>query len=109
MIKTQPLKRTSMSTVRELMVRDGLTDPLSTHLVKPALAYLDVIRAAAEDFDLPIAAYNVSGEFSMIKAAAANGWIEEQRAALECLTAMRRAGAKLILTYWAKDAAKWLA
>jgi len=78
-------------------------------MVKPALAYLDIIRAAAEDFDLPIAAYNVSGEFSMIKAAAANGWIEEERAALECLTAMRRAGANLILSYWAKDAAKWLA
>ena len=78
-------------------------------MVKPALAYLDIIRATAEDFDLPIAAYNVSGEFSMIKAAAANGWIEEERAALECLTSMRRAGAKLILTYWAKDAAKWLA
>lgn len=78
-------------------------------LVKPALAYLDIVRAAAEDFDLPIAAYNVSGEFSMIKAAAANGWIDEQRAALECLTSIRRAGAKLILTYWAKNAAKWLA
>jgi porphobilinogen synthase len=78
-------------------------------MVKPALAYLDVIRATAEDFDLPIAAYNVSGEFSMIKAASANGWIDERRAALECLTSIRRAGAKLILTYWAKDAAKWLA
>ena len=78
-------------------------------MVKPALPYLDVIRWAADEFDLPIAAYNVSGEFSMIKAAAANGWIEEKRAALEALTSIKRAGAKLILTYWAKDAAQWLA
>ena len=78
-------------------------------MVKPALPYLDVIRWAADQFDLPIAAYNVSGEFSMIKAAAANGWIDEKRAAMESLTSIRRAGAKLILTYWAKDAATWLA
>ena len=77
-------------------------------MVKPALAYLDVIARASERFDVPIAAYNVSGEFAMVKAAAANGWIDEKRAALEILTAIRRAGAKLILTYWAKDAAKWL-
>lgn len=78
-------------------------------MVKPALPYLDIIRMAADAFDVPIAAYNVSGEFSMIKAAAANGWIDEQRAALECLTAIRRAGAKMILTYWAKDLARWTA
>ncbi len=78
-------------------------------MVKPALPYLDVIHAASEAYDLPIAAYNVSGEFSMVKAAAANGWIDEKRAALESLTSIRRASAKLILTYWAKDAAKWLA
>lgn len=78
-------------------------------MVKPALPYLDVIRWAADHFDVPIAAYNVSGEFSMIKAAAAQGMIDEKRAALEVLTAIRRAGAKLILTYWAKDAARWLA
>ena len=78
-------------------------------MVKPALPYLDVIRRAADEFDLPIAAYNVSGEFSMLKAAALNGWIDEKRAALESLLAIRRAGAKLILTYWAKDAARWLA
>ena len=77
-------------------------------MVKPALPYLDVIRWAADQFDLPIAAYNVSGEFSMIKAAAAQGMIDEKRAALEVLTSIRRAGAKLILTYWAKDAATWL-
>ena len=77
-------------------------------MVKPALPYLDVIRRAADDFDLPLAAYNVSGEFSLIKAAAANGWIDERRAAMECLTAIRRAGADMILTYWAKDAAGWM-
>lgn len=77
-------------------------------MVKPALPYLDVIRWAADNYDLPIAAYNVSGEFSMIKAAAAQGMIDEKRAALEVLTSIRRAGAKLILTYWAKAAAQWL-
>ena len=78
-------------------------------MVKPALPYLDVIRMAYESFDLPIAAYNVSGEFAMVKAAGANGWIDEKRVAMESLTSIRRAGAKLILTYWAKDAANWLA
>ncbi len=78
-------------------------------MVKPALPYLDVIRRAADDFDLPIAAYNVSGEFAMLKAAAAKGWLDEKRVAMESLLSIRRAGAKLILTYWAKDAAKWLA
>ena len=77
-------------------------------MVKPALPYLDIVSRAAARFDVPIAAYHVSGEFAMVKAAAANGWIDEQRAALEILTAIRRAGAKLILTYWAKDAATWL-
>ena len=77
-------------------------------MVKPALPYLDVLRAAADTFDIPLAAYNVSGEYAMVKAAAANGWIEEKRAALEMLTGIRRAGAQMILTYWAKDAAGWL-
>jgi len=77
-------------------------------MVKPALPYLDVIRRAADEFEMPLAAYNVSGEFAMIKAAAANGWIDERRAAMECLTGIKRAGANMILTYWAKDAAKWL-
>ncbi len=78
-------------------------------MIKPALPYLDVIRRAADDFDLPIAAYSVSGEFAMLKAAAANGWIEEKRVAMESLMSIKRAGAKMILTYWAKDAARWLA
>ena len=77
-------------------------------MVKPALAYLDVIKAVKDSFDLPVAAYNVSGEFSMIKAAAANGWIDEQRVVLETLTSMTRAGADIILTYFAADAARWL-
>lgn len=79
-------------------------------MVKPALAYLDVIRVVKEAFpELPMAAYNVSGEYAMIKAAAANGWIDEARATLEALTAMKRAGADLIVTYHAVQAAKWLA
>jgi porphobilinogen synthase len=77
-------------------------------MVKPALAYLDIIYRLRENFDLPIAAYNVSGEYSMTKAAAANGWIDERGVVLETLTAIKRAGADLILTYHAKDAARWL-
>ena len=78
-------------------------------MVKPALAWLDVVRDARLRFDVPLAAYNVSGEYSMVKAAAANGWIDEERIVLETLTGIRRAGADLILTYHAKDAARWLA
>ena len=77
-------------------------------MVKPALPYLDIIRSAADAFDVPLAAYNVSGEYSMIKAAALNGWINERDAVLESLLGIRRAGASLILTYWAKDVAGWL-
>jgi porphobilinogen synthase len=77
-------------------------------IVKPALPYLDVIAAARARFDLPIAAYNVSGEYAMVKAAAAAGWLDERRAALETLLAIKRAGADLIFTYWAKDVARWL-
>lgn len=77
-------------------------------MVKPALAYLDVIRAAREEFDHPIAAYNVSGEYSMVKAAGKLGWIDEELVMMEVLTSIKRAGADLILTYFAKDAAKVL-
>ena len=77
-------------------------------MVKPALAYLDVIREARDRFDAPIAAYNVSGEYAMVKAAAANGWIDERRIVLEVLTGIVRAGADFVLTYHAKDAARWL-
>jgi len=77
-------------------------------MVKPALPYLDVIRAARERFDLPLAAYNVSGEYAMVKAAAAQGWLEERQAALESLTAIKRAGADIVVSYWTKDLAAWL-
>jgi porphobilinogen synthase len=77
-------------------------------MVKPALPYLDVIRAMRDDHDVPIAAYQVSGEYSMLKAAALNGWVDERAAALETLTSIRRAGADVILTYYAKEAAAWL-
>jgi porphobilinogen synthase len=78
-------------------------------LVKPALAYLDVVRAVHERRpELPLAAYNVSGEYAMVKAAAANGWLDERAAVLETLTGIRRAGADLVVTYHAKDAARWL-
>ncbi len=76
-------------------------------MVKPALAYLDIIQRVRETFSVPIGAYNVSGEYAMVKAAAANGWIEEKRIAMEILTAIHRAGASIILTYHAKDASKW--
>jgi porphobilinogen synthase len=77
-------------------------------MVKPALAYLDILRDLKERFDLPLVAYNVSGEYSMIKAAAANDWIDHDRVMLETLTSMKRAGADLIITYHAKEAARLL-
>ena len=77
-------------------------------MVKPALAYLDVIRRVKERFGVPVAAYNVSGEFAMVKAAAERGWLDEQAVVLEILTGIRRAGADLILTYFAREAARWL-
>lgn len=77
-------------------------------MVKPAMAYLDVVRAAAEISPVPVAAYQVSGEYAMISAAAANGWIDGRAAALESLTSIRRAGADVVLTYWAAEAARWL-
>ncbi len=77
-------------------------------MVKPALPYLDVVQRVRERFDVPLGAYNVSGEYSMVKAAARNGWIDEKRVVLEILTGIQRAGADIILTYHAKDAARWL-
>ena len=77
-------------------------------MVKPALSYLDVISKVRDNFDLPVAAYNVSGEYAMVKAASANGWIEEQRTTLEILTSIKRAGADILITYHALDAARWL-
>jgi porphobilinogen synthase len=78
-------------------------------MVKPAMAYLDIVRAAAEVSPVPVAAYQVSGEYAMISAAAANGWVDGRAAALESLTSIRRAGADIVLTYWAADVAGWLA
>ncbi len=77
-------------------------------MVKPAMPYLDIIRQVRDHCDLPIAAYNVSGEFSMIKAAAQNGWIDERRVVMEVMTGIRRAGADMIITYFAPDVAEWL-
>ncbi len=77
-------------------------------MIKPALPYLDVIRAARERFDVPLAAYNVSGEYAMVKAAAQAGWFDERTAALESLTAIKRAGADLIISYWTRDLPAWL-
>ncbi|WP_424768123.1 porphobilinogen synthase [Paenibacillus sp. sgz302251] len=77
-------------------------------MVKPALAYLDIIKLLKDQYNLPVAAYNVSAEYSMVKAAAGNGWIDERAVVLETLTGMKRAGADLIITYHAKDAARWL-
>ncbi|GAB3501336.1 porphobilinogen synthase [Amycolatopsis cihanbeyliensis] len=77
-------------------------------MIKPALSYLDVVRAAAETAPVPVAAYNISGEYAMVEAAAANGWLDRERTVLEVLTSIRRAGADLVLTYWAAEAAAWL-
>ncbi|HET8607290.1 MAG TPA: porphobilinogen synthase [Gaiellaceae bacterium] len=77
-------------------------------MVKPALPYLDVIRAVRERFDLPLAAYNVSGEYAMVKAAARAGWLDERQAALESLTAIKRAGADVVISYWARELSSWL-
>lgn len=77
-------------------------------MVKPALSYLDLVAKARSRFDLPIAAYNVSGEYSMIKAASKNGWLDERRIVLEVLTSIKRAGADIIITYFADVAAEWI-
>ena len=95
--------------VREALkeVRLDVEEGADIVMVKPALPYLDVIRAVRESVDLPVAAYNVSGEYAMVKAAAQRGWIDEKRIVIETLTAIRRAGADVILTYHAKDFARW--
>jgi porphobilinogen synthase len=77
-------------------------------MVKPALAYLDVLRRLRERFDVPLAAFNVSGEYSMVKAAAARGWVDEEAVMMEVLTSIKRAGADIILTYFARDAGRML-
>ena len=92
--------------IREISL--DVTEGADIIMVKPALAYLDIICRARQEFDLPLAAYNVSGEYSMIKAAAQLGWIDEEKAMLESVTAIKRAGADILITYWAKDLAKAL-
>ncbi len=96
--------------VREALreVAEDIAEGADIIMVKPALAYLDVIRRVRDTFNYPLAAYNVSGEYSMVKAAARQGWLDERQAVLEVLTAIKRAGADIILTYHAKDVSRWL-
>ena len=89
-------------------IADDIEEGADMYIVKPALAYLDVVEAAAQRFDMPIAVYNVSGEYAMVKAAAKMGWIDEKRIVMENLIAMKRAGATILITYHALDVAKWL-
>jgi porphobilinogen synthase len=95
---------------REALLETGLDieEGADIVMVKPALPYLDVLRRVRETTNLPVAAYNVSGEYAMIKAAVQNGWLDEQRAVLEALTGIKRAGADIIITYHAPDVARWL-
>jgi porphobilinogen synthase len=78
-------------------------------IVKPAMAFLDILSRARERFDVPLAAYNVSGEYAMVKAGAANGWVDERAVAMELLLSIKRAGADMLITYFAKDACRWMA
>ena len=91
-----------------LEVQKDLEEGADIVMVKPALAYLDVLSAVSKMTDYPLAAYNVSGEYSMVKAAAMNGWIDEKRIVMENMIAMKRAGAKILITYHALDVAEWL-
>ncbi len=98
------------SNLREALreVEQDIAEGADMIMVKPALAYLDVIRCVRDTFNYPLAAYNVSGEYAMVKSAAQNGWVDEKRIVFEILTAIKRAGADIILTYHAKDVARWL-
>ena len=95
---------------REAMreVEEDLLEGADLIIAKPAMAYMDIIRGITENFNVPVAAYNVSGEYSMVKAAAANGWIDEKKIVMEIMTGLKRAGAKMIITYHALDVAKWI-
>jgi porphobilinogen synthase len=92
--------------MRELAL--DLAEGADMVMVKPALPYLDVLSKVAESVDVPVAAYQISGEYAMVEAAAANGWIDRERAIMETLTSVRRAGASMILTYWATEVARQL-
>ena len=89
-------------------IEEDISEGADIIMVKPALPYLDIIRRAKDEFGMPTAAYNVSGEYAMVKAAGKNGWIDEERVMMELLVSIKRAGADMILTYFAKDAAKLL-
>lgn len=89
-------------------VEEDILEGADMIIAKPALAYMDIIKEISQNYNIPIAAYNVSGEYSMVKAAAANGWIDEKKIVMENLTGLKRAGAKIIITYHALDAAKWI-
>jgi len=102
----QDAARSTDEGVREALL--DVAEGADAVMVKPAGAYLDVVRAVAQAVDVPVAAYQVSGEYAMVEAAAANGWIDRERIILEQLTAIRRAGAGMVLTYWATEAAGWL-
>jgi porphobilinogen synthase len=103
----QSFARTEAEGVREALL--DVAEGADAVMVKPAGAYLDVVRAVAQAVDVPVAAYQVSGEYAMVEAAAAHGWIDRQRIIVEQLTGIRRAGASMVLTYWATEAAGWLA
>jgi porphobilinogen synthase len=102
----QDAARSTEEGVREALL--DVAEGADAVMVKPAMAYLDVVRAVAEAVDVPVAAYQVSGEYAMVEAAAAQGWIDRRRIVLETLTGIRRAGAGMVLTYWAAEAARWL-
>ena len=103
----QDAARSTGEGVREALL--DIAEGADAVMVKPAMAYLDVVRAVADAVDVPLAAYQVSGEYAMVEAAAAQGWIDRRRIILETLTGIRRAGAGMVLTYWATEAAGWLA
>ena len=89
-------------------VEEDIAEGADLIIAKPAMAYMDIIRAIHENYNVPIVAYNVSGEYAMVKAAAANGWIDEKKIVMENMIGMKRAGAKMIITYHALDVARWL-
>ncbi|MDP3710852.1 MAG: porphobilinogen synthase [Mycobacteriales bacterium] len=103
----QDAARSTEEGVREALL--DVAEGADAVMVKPAMAYLDVVHAVAQAVDVPVAAYQVSGEYAMVEAAAAQGWVDRQRIVLETLTGIRRAGASMVLTYWATEAAGWLA
>jgi len=100
----------NFSNVKEALreVEQDINEGVDIVMVKPTLSYLDVIRVVKENFNIPLAAYNVSGEYSMVKSAAEKGWLDEKQVVLEILTSIKRAGADIIISYWAKEVAKWL-